>query len=229
MEHVDVAETRISTKGDDILNVALTNEMDTKELFIRRAESRNDNLTVRCYIPPNFHDRFMSLNKICMEKRKQDPSLRTQLRFGSKDIEVWTKYKNEEKGFRRVNMEEFTDQTVPEFNHTIKWKRYHDKLPRRTNRVWQDPGQRPSTIGQVRNRGLEFVNTMTDMDTSPESPASGQTTEVNPLIRSNSNTVVSRTKKTRWNNAPSSEEEEYLSGSEESTKRTCTPANQNLE
>ena len=131
-----VAETRISTKGDDILNVALADTADAKELYIRRAESRNDNLTVRCYIPPNFHDRFMSLNRICMEKRKEDPNLRTQLRFGSKDVEIWIKHKNDDKGFRRVDLEDFTDQDVPDFNHTIKWKRYPDRLPRRINRVW---------------------------------------------------------------------------------------------
>ena len=93
LNNLKVAETRISTKGDDIINVAMANEDDAKELFVRRAESKNDNITVRCYIPPNFHERFMALNKICTEKRRDDSNLKTQLRFGRKDVEVYTKIK----------------------------------------------------------------------------------------------------------------------------------------
>ena len=150
LSQMEVAETRLSTKGDNILNIALFDEDGIKELFVRRAESRNENITARCYIPPNFHECVMGLNRICTEKRKLDPSLRTQLQFGSKDVEVFTKYKGEDKGFRRVRLSELTDMSaVPAFNYNVKWKRYQDKPPRRINTCWEDPGQCPSTVGQI--------------------------------------------------------------------------------
>ena len=110
-----VAETRLSTKGDDIINVALSDVDEAREVYVRKAESRNDNLIVRSYIPPNFHERFMALNRICAEKRKLEPNLKTQLRFGRKDVEVFTKLKGEDGGYRKVSLEDFTNMDdVPE-------------------------------------------------------------------------------------------------------------------
>ena len=101
---------------------------------MRKAELRNDNITLRNYIPPNFHDRVyaLAMTAICTEKRKAEPGLKMQLRFGRRDIEVFVKTKGEEGGFKKVNLEEFTDVSgIPEYNHEIRWKRYVDKLQRK--------------------------------------------------------------------------------------------------
>ena len=224
-----VEETRLSTKGDKILNVALAEEDEIKELFIRKAESRNENIILRNYIPPNFHERFMELNRICADKRKDDPSLKTQLRFGRKDIELYMKIRGEDKGFRRVSLYDFTDMSaVPGFNFDIKWKRYQDKPPRRATNIWADPGQRPSTIRQS-DPGKKQLSTSVNtsdvqiMDTGSEDPSNRQDSVVNPLIRSNSNTTTSVMKKHKLYSADSSGEEEYLSGSEDKNQKFATP------
>ena len=73
--------------------------MTLKKCTPERLESRNENIVLRSYIPPNFHARFMCLSRICTEKRAGNPLLKTQLRFGKSDVEVFTKIKCEEVGF----------------------------------------------------------------------------------------------------------------------------------
>ena len=51
----------------------------------------------------------MHLNKICTEKHEADEDLKTQLRFGRNDVEVYTKRKSENQGFWLVNLSDFTD------------------------------------------------------------------------------------------------------------------------
>ena len=230
LEVLKVAETRLSTKGDAILNVALENIDDVKEVFVRRAESGNDNLVVRCYIPPNFHERFMAINKICMEKRQDEPDLKTQLRFGYKDVEVYTKYRGDNTGFRKVTLSEFTDvTTLPKFNANLKWKRFQDRPPRKSSH-WEDLGARPSTAGQTNidlRRHTKDNTNKEDMTMDTGSPSTGKTSSTNPLIRANSNSTMSTSKKTKTNmySADSSEEddEEYLSDSAEQKQKFRTP------
>ena len=132
LRELTLEETKFATSGDDLLYVAMVDKEQIKELHIRRAESQNENITVRNYIPPNFHERFVYINKMCTEQRRLDKALKTQLRFGHGDIEVFMKYKGEDAGYRLVKLSEFTDITaVPEFNHKIRWKRYVDRPPRR--------------------------------------------------------------------------------------------------
>ena len=85
LDKLDIVETKIASKGENVINIAMTEHDDIKELFMRKAESQNDDVIIRNYIPPNFYERYMYLNKICSEKRKEDKMMKTQLRFGSKD------------------------------------------------------------------------------------------------------------------------------------------------
>ena len=58
---------------------------------------RNDNLVIRQYIPPGFYKRYIEINKKCTEARANDSTLKTQLRFGKRDVELFIKFKGEEK------------------------------------------------------------------------------------------------------------------------------------
>ena len=64
---MEIAETKLATRGEDVINVTMVNHDHLKELHIRRAESQNDEVIIRKYIPPNFYERYMYLNKICNE------------------------------------------------------------------------------------------------------------------------------------------------------------------
>ena len=226
LEQLKVAETRLSKKGDDFLNVALVEQDDVRELYGRKAASRNDNIILRSYIPPNFFERYMCLTKICKDMRTEEPSLKTQLRFGTRDIELYTKTKGEESGFKRIELNEFTDMTrVPEFDPTIKWKRYVDKPPSRKDKNWEDRGQRPSTMGQQSRerygwKQKEVVNSAGDEDPASRNLETG-------LIRSNSNTTNSQSKKQRLEaESSSSDGEDSRMDSEGDSSQFSTPAAQ---
>ena len=73
--------------------------------MVRKAESKSDDVIVRCFIPSNCCARFMYLNKVCTEQRAADPSLKTQLRFGRSDIEIYVKYKGQPKVYMQVTVE----------------------------------------------------------------------------------------------------------------------------
>ena len=164
----------------------------------------------------------MDLSRICAEQRKSEPMLKTQLRFGRKDIEIYTKLKGEDKGYRKVTLTDFTDMSkIAKFNAKIKWKRYQDKPPRRTQKTWKDFGQRPSTLGQIQQQGTIYKNAGKEMEVDYDTPAGGK----NPLTRANSNTTTSAAKKHKQQRQRSSDEEEILSGSEEHQIRTTTTTN----
>ena len=194
---------------------------DIRELYSRKAESRNDNLTIRNYVPPNFHERFMFLNKICAEKRAENPQLKTQIRFGKKDVEIYTKLRGDDHGFKKVPLEDFTDpKMIPKFDAKIKWRRYKDKIPRISNKRWEDRGERPSTRKTHSNKEQQYRNTANtdkeqqskpaDHDTSSraEDPSTRQGENIPPVIRQNSNSHTSLSKKQKRYTSPASSDEE---------------------
>ena len=135
LEELDIVETKLSTKGDGMIYVALPNKDQLREIHVRKAELQNDHIIIRNYIPPSFFERFTYLNKISKDKRSEDPSLRTLVRFGRKYLEIFVKTKGEESPFRNIKIEDFTEiKDVPSFDHSIKWRRTVDKPPRRRMR-----------------------------------------------------------------------------------------------
>ena len=204
LNELNIMETRLSTKGEDVIYVAMSSEEEIKELYIRKAEAQNEDILVRSYVPPNYYDRFMHLSRVCTEKRSLDKTLKTQLRFGWKDIEIFTKYKGEEAGYRKVKLSDFTDiLEVPEFNEKVKWKRYIDKPPRRKANYQSGWGQRPSTVGQLSNGDTAGA-------TRAEKTTIGKVVSDKPLIRANSNTLSNKNKKAKLN----SSSDEDMSGVE---------------
>ena len=200
LEALNIMETKISNKGDNIVNVAFATENEARELYVRKAELQNSEITLRNYIPPNFYERFMHLNQICTQKRSEDPELRTQLRFGRKDIEVYIKIKSEETGFRKISLEQFTATQIPPFNPEIKWRKYTDRLPRKISSRQAETRTRPSMAGHTLPGSINNkLQTRTD-------------TSEGQLVRSNSNTYVSQTKR-KCVRAQSSSEDDKMSGS----------------
>ena len=63
----------MSTKGEDVMNIALATEDDIRELYLRKAEMQDDKIIVRSYVPPNFYERFFHLGRICTEKKGGKP------------------------------------------------------------------------------------------------------------------------------------------------------------
>ena len=185
LEELEIKETRLNPKGDGVIYMALGDQEQVKDIHKRKAEMQDDELIVRMYIPPNYYERFAHLNRVCKERREEDDTLKTQLRFGRNDLELFVKTKGDEAPYRQVPLEEFTDiEQVPIFDHKIKWKYHVDKPPRRA------AGSRDSR------------------DHRSQDPARQKKTQFNPLVRQHStdDRQLEKNKKTRLNSRSSDEE-----------------------
>ena len=57
------------------------------------------------------------------EAKANDPQLKTQIRWGLKDIKMFTKKKGTQEVFKKVSLKDFMGaQSLPDFDETIKWK-----------------------------------------------------------------------------------------------------------
>ena len=97
-------------------------------------------------------------------------------------------------------------------------RKFTDKPPRRTQKIWEDLGQRPSTIGMQHK---------TNHMRQTEDPTTGKPENV--LTRANSNTTTSRSKKLKRFNADSSVENEdsAMVSDADLSLESGTPATQN--
>ena len=136
---------------------------------------------------------------------------------------MYTKLRGDDQGFKKVLLEDFTDtKMIPKFDAKIKWRRYKDKIPRIPNNHWEDRGERPSTRNINSNKDLQHRNkTNTDktqrtvskpvvLNTSStvEDPSTRQAEHIPPVIRQNSNSHTSLSKKQKRYTSPSSSDEE---------------------
>ena len=128
---------------DNTIYIAMEDEADIRYIYIRKAELRRDETTVKLYIPPQYHARFIALNKICAQRRSEDTELKTQVRFGEDDLIILTKCKGSEEPFRVTYLRDFCgDEHLPEFNTEVKWRVLADRPPRRRPQTHDDPAGR---------------------------------------------------------------------------------------
>ena len=142
---MDIIDTQVSGKGDDTLYISLKHLTHVTDVHRRRALVKNDKIHIRNFIPPQFHSRFMALNSACAELRSENEEIRTQMRFGPLDIEVWTKTRGTTDPFEKVNLNETFDMdSIPKYDFTKKWNKKVDRPPRRLVFDSPDKGLPPS-------------------------------------------------------------------------------------
>ena len=101
LKDMNILETKRANKEDVIYFVI--EDIDTiKEIYYRKGDSKNDDIIVRNYIPPQIHARYMAVNRECMEEKRNNDRLKTQIRFGRNDLELYTKMKGAEEPFKMV-------------------------------------------------------------------------------------------------------------------------------
>ena len=118
-------------------------------------------------------NRFVHLNRVCREERERQPSLKTQLRFGKRDLELFVKYKGDKAPYKLVKLEDFTDPlSIPAFDHTIRWKYHEDKPPRRRlneapehSGTTKPPG--PPTTGKDEQRTSPMIRQHSESNNDP--------------------------------------------------------------
>ena len=132
LDKISIVETKRSHKGDNIIYLAMLDKGDIRDIYARKAECKADKTTVKNFIPPQFYDKFMALNKLCAGRRSEDSQLKTQIRFNNRDLEVLVKVKGGEDPYKTVDLKKFAaGGHIPSFDNTIKWRWQEDRQPRR--------------------------------------------------------------------------------------------------
>ena len=122
IEALEIIETKRAAK-DDIIYCVFGRIEDAKEIHYRRAASQNDELVTRDYIPPQMYQRYQAIAHRAKIVRAANNNIKTQLRWGEKDIEVYTKTKGSEEQMKVVNLQEFMgNESLPDYDASIKWK-----------------------------------------------------------------------------------------------------------
>ena len=132
IEDIKITEAVVSAKRDGIVYAAFEDKSDIHEVRLRIAECKNDAIIVRNFIPPQVFERYMFVNKLCQVLRNKNERIRTQIRFGVRDVEVMVKEKGSKEPYRLKPLEELTDlRDIPGFDHTKRWVQRVDRPPRR--------------------------------------------------------------------------------------------------
>ena len=82
LDKLEIEETKEAT-SDKVIYMAVTDPAQVREIFYQKADSRNDTIVVRNYIPPQFFAHFTALNRLCRAHREDDNMLKkTKLGLG---------------------------------------------------------------------------------------------------------------------------------------------------
>ena len=101
-------------------------------MYYRKAASQNQDLTIRDYIPPQYHARYMALSAQAAVARSENKNMKTQIRWGDHDVEMFVKTKGNGEQYRKVKLKEFMGSIkLPEFDMSIRWKKTDNKKPRK--------------------------------------------------------------------------------------------------
>ena len=156
LEKLGIEETRESK--DDIVYFAAKDENILREIHFRKAESKNDEFVTRNYVPPQFHARYMAVSRVCTRRRQENKDLKTQMRFGHRDVELFVKLKSEKDGYKQIKLRDFMEkEELPAFDYTVKWRKQTEKLQRRTLHYTRKDETLPSRKGTEPATGKERV------------------------------------------------------------------------
>ena len=129
---VNITDIQVSKKDDDVMYVAVNSPETISEIHKRIAERTNPEIFARNFIPPpQYFERYCTLNRLCRNMREEDTELKTQLRFGKMDINILTKQRGSEEPFRIFKVDEKEMETIPKFDFSVCWVWKEEKTPRR--------------------------------------------------------------------------------------------------
>ena len=151
MEDVKITDTQISKKGDDVLYIAVDKIETVIEIRKRIAERQNSEIFARNYIPPQYFARYCAMNNIAQDMRSENTEIKTQIRFGESDIEIWTKTRGDALPFKQEKISDNIMKDIPPFDYSIKWRKKVDKPPRRKLSPLVGRITVPSLIGRNKN------------------------------------------------------------------------------
>ena len=170
LSSIEILDTKKAAK-DDTYYFAVKNEDHIREIHVRRAASGNDDLTVRDYIPPSFHARYMAVARQATQKRTEDKSLKTQLRWGHKDIKIFVKIKGESEPYKKTSLTDFMDGTVlPKIDDSVRWRQRKDSKISRKPDFRKDCPVLPSLAAAMEPTSLTRKHSTSSRDDAAKRP-----------------------------------------------------------
>ena len=172
LKEVEINDTKVSTKGDKTVYVSFNDIENIREIHWRMGELKNKDIIVKKFIPPQFWERYIHLNRACTAYRADNPDAKTQLRFSNRDVEIMMKTKGTEEPYRKVPFSEVTDpREVPAFDHRIKWTQRNTRPLRRKLQNRENSGENDSLSQLIRNgstggAGAGLIRTRSDDSTT---------------------------------------------------------------
>ena len=145
----------------------------------------------------------MALSRFCAEKRREEENLKTQIRFGHNDVEIYVKRKGENEAYKKVSLNKFMGtEKLPKFDMSVIWKKQRERPERRRYRYASNKDIIPSMKKH-------------------ESPAKGKRmTQTKAITRQNSTEAGTESKRARKEDDKSSSESESGSSEDENMSGT---------
>ena len=223
IREIYIISTQISGKGDNTLYLAMGSTAQVREIHMRKAEIRDNEINIRDFIPPQIHARYMHLRRACTEVRQRNPGVKAQIRFGEMDLEVWTKVKGDGDPYTKTEMDKITDtDKIPKFNHDIVWKPKEYKPRRRVlspKPARRQTGSQSPSNGQDRHeRPPKITHTLSiGSENSVTAPKKKQREDIHTEDMDQSSS--SDDESDEGDDAEMSEEDDEVSQSQDSAKR----------
>ena len=92
---IEIVSSKLSPLSD-ILWIKVDNRHAITKLYQKAASTKNRTCRLRIYTPKSFFNRIKKLEELCREARLKDSKLRTQVRLGQSDIELYLKTHRED-------------------------------------------------------------------------------------------------------------------------------------
>ena len=86
LERMMIEDTQVAK--DNFVYMAFSDIEMIWEIHWRVAAVQDPKVQVRNFVPPNFWDRYMFLSRACTAYRAEFPTMKTQMRFSNKDVEI---------------------------------------------------------------------------------------------------------------------------------------------
>ena len=93
IEGMKITDTQVSAKGVNILYVVTNDENVIRDIRQRMAQCQDPDLQSQDFIPPQYYKRYIALSRYAQDMRYNNMNVKTQIRYGTNDIELWTKDK----------------------------------------------------------------------------------------------------------------------------------------
>ena len=130
LQMVNITDTQVSSKGDNVLYIAVDDQDTIYDIRRREAERQHPDIFLRDFIPPQFFARFCALNRLCKELR-ENKTTKTQLRFTTTDFVILTKPRGSQEPYRRRELTREEKKDIPPFDHSLVWRKKTERPPRR--------------------------------------------------------------------------------------------------